>query len=113
MAKIEKLRFNMCWLDYEFHEIMKKCVKLKFLDINSIKDDGEINWPNRKYPTLECLKLSSFDEFKRNSGIAMFLEISPNIRKFIIADIILVVMICRFHPHSIHPPKGEGKRAGK
>lgn len=69
---------------------MEKCVKLKFLDINAIEDhDDEIDWPNRNYPTLECLKLSSF-KYKRNNNIVMFLEINPNIRKFIISDDILL-----------------------
>lgn len=86
MGKLEVLRMEKCKLGENIHEILDQCVRLRHLSIENCKTN--FDWSNRKYPTLEYLKLESLSS-KLIRGIAMFLELNPNIRKFAITSITL------------------------
>lgn len=76
MTEIEIFCISECNLNPNFHELIERCQKLKRLSIDYCP--GEYKWFNRKYPTLEYLKIESWS----CQNIPRFLKLNPNIRKF-------------------------------
>lgn len=80
MEKLEVLRMSRCDLGNNFHKIIKRCPRLRRLQIEECK--GVHNRFFRKYPSLEYFEFKQATSEPIHSGIAKFLELNPNIHKF-------------------------------